>query len=283
MVRGMRQFRQMTILWWIIGLVAAIAALKIIVVLVEPYMAFVPRPAATPPPPGFQAIELSTADGARLSGWRTEIPSEGAVFVYFCGNAGNLSDREDLMTRAHRSGMAIVAFDYRGTGQSQGRSTEQTSRQDAAAIYRFVTESLGVDPERLVLWGHSIGGAVAAELASNRSCGGIVLEGTFRSAVVMARRMLPFLPVGLFMTYRFDNEANVARLQCPILFIHGRQDMTIPSSDSEFLHGLATGPKELWLVETADHNDIYESAGSEFFARLVQFGQRVVGSRVPVN
>jgi len=279
----MRRHIGMTILWWILGLAVALIALKLVIVWAEPYMAFVPRRSDTPPPSAFHSIELTTDDGTKLSGWRTDIPLDGPVFLYFCGNAGNLSDREEMMSMCVSSEIPIIAFDYRGTGESQGCATEELVYKDAERIHAFVVSSLSVDPKRIVLWGHSIGGAVAAELANRRTVSGLVLEGTFRSGLVMARRMLPFLPVSWFMTYKFDNEANVKRLRCPVLFIHGSHDSTIPTEDSEILYEMASGEKELWVIPGADHNDVYQAAGKSFYSRLAQFGQRVVGSPARID
>jgi hypothetical protein len=265
----------MTILWWIIGVGLALVALKLLIVWAEPYMSFVPRRGPTPPPPGFTALHLQSPDGTRLSGWRTEIPVEGPVFLYFCGNAGNLDDRRDLLARAAEAGLAIVAFDYRGAGESKGRATEAHVYADADAICRFMVDSLGIAPERIVLWGHSIGGAVAIALAHRRPCAGVIAEATFRSARVMARRMLPFLPAHWFMTYRFDNEGTVPDLACPILFVHGSDDLTIPASDSQFLCDIAGERGDLWLVDGADHNNVFEVAGDQFYTRLLLFAQQV--------
>lgn len=278
MGRGMTRRLAMTIIWWIVGIVGALVALKLVIVWAEPNMSFVPRRGDTPAPPGFDNITLTVADGTRLAGWKTKIPVDGAVFLYFCGNAGNLDDRNELMVRCATAGLTIIAFDYRGTGESEGRATESSVHRDAVEIYDYAVQGLGVEPQRIVLWGHSIGGAVATELGCRRMPAGIVLEGTFRSGLAMAKRILPFLPVSWFMTYKFDNESNLARLHCPVLLIHGSHDFTVPSMDSEYLRGIAAGNSELWIVEGADHNDIYEVAGSEFYSRLSQFGQRVTSS-----
>ncbi len=279
----MKRHFGMTILWWILGIAVALIALKLVIVWAEPYMAFVPRRGDTPPPAAFHSIDLTTDDGTRISGWRTDIPIEGPVFLYFCGNAGNLADREEMMSMCAEHEIPIVAFDYRGTGESQGGATEELVNRDAELVYEFVVSSLSVDPRRIVLWGHSIGGAVAAELANRRPVSGVVLEGTFRSGLVMAKRMLPFLPVAWFMTYKFDNEANVRRLRCPLLLIHGSHDSTIPVTDSEILCGMAPGEKELWIVPGADHNDVYQVAGESFYSRLAHFGQRVVAQPARIN
>jgi hypothetical protein len=176
----------------------------------------------------------------------------------------------------------VVAFNYRGTGESQGRPTEKGIYRDADAIYDYLTKDRGIKAGRLVFWGHSIGGAVAIELATRRPCAGLVLESTFRSAKVMARRMMPLLPVGLFLSYRFDNEGSIGNLRCPILLIHGTEDYIIPMADSERLHTIAKAGNELWLVNGAGHNDIYEIAGNEFFNRLTAFAEKVTcGQNLP--
>lgn len=273
----------MTVLWWILGFAVALVALKMIIVWAEPYMAFVPRPASTPPPAGLHRIEFTTKDGTKLAGWQSTLPSDGPVFLYFCGNAGNLSDREEMMSICVASQLPIIAFDYRGTGESQGRATEADVHGDAVQIFDHVVSSMGVNPQRIVLWGHSIGGAVAAELANKRPAAGLILEGTFRSGLAMAKRMLPFLPVSWFMTYKFDNESMVASVSCPVFLIHGSHDSTIPVADSEHLYSLVRGDREIWIVEGADHNDVYLVAADSFLDRLAQFGQRVAAAPAQVN
>ena len=265
----------MSVLYWIVIAIGVLVALKLGVLWAEPRMAFVGRFGPTPPPPGFQRFEMRTPDGVRLTGWRTEIAPEGPVFLYLCGNAGNLSDRTELLARAAEKQMSVLSFNYRGTGESEGRNSEAHAYDDAALLHRYAAETLKISATRLVIWGHSIGGAVAAELALRAPCAGVVLEATFRSARLMARRMMPVLPLHWLMTYRFDNEERVRRLTRPLLFIHGDLDATIPLQDSHLLYGLAKSDKELWVVEGADHNDNYEVAGPQFFDRLREFGLRV--------
>jgi fermentation-respiration switch protein FrsA (DUF1100 family) len=234
-------------------------------------MAFYSVPRPTPAPGPFSSFEVTTSDGVRIVGWRTPLDRDLPVILYFCGNAGNLADRTELLMGFARHDCEIVAFNYRGTGESGGRPSEQGVYSDAEAVYDYITGSQGVDPDRLVLWGHSIGGAVACELAARQPCAGLVLESTFRSAKVMARRMMPVLPVGLLLTYRFDNEGSIGKIDEPILFIHGTHDRVVPKQDSEYLYSLASSPKDIWLVEMAGHNDIYNIAGERFYTRILDF------------
>jgi fermentation-respiration switch protein FrsA (DUF1100 family) len=274
----------MTILTqWILGAILAAILLKLLVIWLQPRLAFYSVPGPTVAPPPFSAFTVTTSDGVRLSGWTTSLTGQRPVLLYFCGNAGNLADRLDLLTLMASRPCDIVAFNYRGTGESQGRPTEKGIYRDADAIYDYLIRERGINPDRLVFWGHSIGGAVAVELATRRPCAGLVLESAFRSARVMASRMMPLLPVGPFLSYRFDNEGNIGSLQCPVLLIHGTLDNIIPMADSERLHALAKSKrKELWLVNGAGHNDIYEIAGNAFFDRLNSFAaEAACGQRAP--
>lgn len=268
---------------WILGLLLALALLKLVVVWLQPRLAFYPTPGPTPPPPGLEAFATETEDGIRITGWKSPLTSEGPVLIYFCGNAGNLLDRTFLLSQVVAHGGEVVAFNYRGYGLSGGSPSEQGVYRDAGAVYRLVTIDWGIDPGRVVLWGHSIGGAVAANLAASEPCAALILESTFRSAKAMAGRMMPLLPAGPFLTYQFDNESHVQTLQIPILFIHGADDHLVPPSDTHRLHALATGPKELWLVDDAGHNDLPDIAGEEYYARILEFAQRALTkpSRTP--
>jgi len=272
----------MTILTqWVLGAILAAILLKLLVLWLQPRMAFYAVPGPTPAPPPFSSFEVTTADGVKISGWTTPLAGQSPVLVYFCGNAGNLADRTELLTSVAAGSCEIVAFNYRGAGESQGRPSEIGVYRDADAVYDYLTRDRGVSPDRLVFWGHSIGGAVATELATRKPCAGLVLESTFRSARVMARRMMPLLPVGLLLSYRFDNEGNIARIRYPILFIHGTQDDMIPKADSEYLYALSKSVKELWLVDGAGHNDIHDTARDEFRTRLCSFAARAAGN--PAN
>ncbi|HUU45997.1 MAG TPA: alpha/beta hydrolase [Acidobacteriota bacterium] len=273
----MKRKHMLTILYWLAAIGIALLFFTILIRWAEPRVAFHPVPGPTPPPPSFERFEVTTGDGINLTGWQTTIEPGRPVLLYICGNAGNLTGRHELLQGAAGRGIGIAAFNYRGTGESAGEPSEEGVYRDAEAVYDHLL-SAGAAPEDIVVWGHSIGGAVACELALRRRCAGLILESTFRSARVMAQRMIPWLPVGLFLTLRLDNEKALARLDLPILFIHGTADPVVPVDDSRYLHNLARGPKELWLVDGADHNDNHMAPDGEFYDRITRFAGRVAAS-----
>lgn len=269
-----------TILYWLVAMIVLVVAFAILVRWAQPYATFHPRRGPTPAPPPFTAFEVTTTDGVRLTGWRTEMASGQPVLLYICGNAGNIADRTDLLLGVAASGLSVATFNYRGTGESGGRPSEEGVYRDAEAVYDYLVGLEGVTPGQIVVWGHSIGGVVAGELAQRRACAGVIFESTFRSGRLMGRRMLPLFPVWLLMTYRLDNEAAVEKITVPSLFIHGTEDRVIPKEDSRFLHEHATGPSEIWMVAGADHNDAYLMAGEAFFRRIGAFARKVAGTGV---
>lgn len=273
--------RMTQVLQWVAGLVIGVALLKLLVLWLQPRMAFYPIPGPTPPPEPLSQFTVTTVDGIEIRGWKSPLDEVGPVFIYSCGNAGSLADRDDLLRMFVRSGGQVVAYNYRGTGTSEGSPSEQGVYNDAQAVYDYVRDQLGVAEDRIVLWGHSLGGAVATELALRRPCRGLILEATFRSAKIMAGRMMPILPLSWLMTYRLDNEGAVPRLDVPIFFIHGTEDRVVPIDDSIALHQLARQPFDLWQIAGAGHNDNYIVAGDEFFDRIIGFGHDVVGAKVP--
>jgi pimeloyl-ACP methyl ester carboxylesterase len=269
------------VIQWALGILIALGVLKLLVLWLQPRLAFYPVPGPTPAPPPFSAFEVQTSDGVRITGWRTDIPAGRPVLLYFCGNAGNLADRTELLTGFAHQDCAVVAFNYRGTGESGGRPSEAGVYRDAAAVCDYLTHELDVEPGRIVLWGHSIGGAIATHLAIRRDCAGLVLESTFRSAKVMAGRIMPLLPLGWFLSYRLDNEGNIPKTECPILFIHGTLDPVVPIDDSRRLHALAEAPADIWIIEGAGHNDNYVLAGEEFYRRICAFAASATGRQSP--
>jgi fermentation-respiration switch protein FrsA (DUF1100 family) len=216
-------------------------------------------------------VWLDTGDGVRIHGWLArgggDAPAPPTV-LWFHGNAGNLSDRAGWLFALARGLHAdVLIVDYRGYGRSGGRPSEQGLYQDAEAAYRWLTAERGVAAERLWIYGVSLGGAPALELASKHHCAGLVIQSTFTGALAMARRMLPLVP-GFFIRSRFPNAERLAGITAPKLIIHGRRDEVIPFSMGEELYALAPEPKtSLWLPDVG-HNDIVARRGADILVAM---------------
>jgi fermentation-respiration switch protein FrsA (DUF1100 family) len=211
---------------------------------------------------------LTAADGVRLHGWWLRGRGRRAL-VWYHGNAGNISHRLDNARRLiDRFGLDILLVDYRGYGLSEGQPEEAGLYRDGWAMYREAVSRFA--PEQVVLFGRSLGAAVAIEVALEAPCGGVILETPFLSVPALARAVWPLVPTGLVRT-RFDNEAKIAGLVAPKLFLHGDRDEIVPLAHAERLYALARPPKRFFLIPGASHNDTYLVGGDPYFEAWRQF------------
>jgi fermentation-respiration switch protein FrsA (DUF1100 family) len=206
----------------------------------------------------------------RLHGWW--VPQAGApVFLWFHGNAGNISHRlENLKLLWDLVGVQVFIFDYREYGLSQGRITREGTYLDAAAAYRHVTTDRGLPGSEVVLFGRSLGTALATDLALSLPCRSLILECAFTNSQDMARLYAPFL-VDWRPRVPYDNLGKIAQLQVPVLIIHGEEDEIIPVDMSRRLYAAAVEPKDLYIIPGAHHNDTYLIGGKPYFRRLRDF------------
>jgi hypothetical protein len=215
-----------------------------------------------------EELFLVSSDGVRLHAWFLPARPDGRGFtVLVChGNAGNMSHRLDRALSMHRELRAdVLLFDYRGFGRSEGNPHEKGTYEDALASYRYLADVRRVDPERIVLFGESLGAAVAVELSSRVPAGAIVLESPFTSIAAMARVAYPFLPAGWVRT-KYDNLGKVGGLSVPLLVIHGTRDETVPFTQGRELFDAARGPKRFLGVEGAGHTDAYIVGGERYWS-----------------
>ncbi len=226
-------------------------------------------------------VWLQTSDGVRLHGWwinhgkaegggrRAEGGARRAV-LWFHGNGGNISHRLDeaklLVSRVH---VDIFLLDYRGYGRSAGTPSEQGFYRDGAAAYAEARRR-GVPPERIVLYGESLGSAVALELALHEPCGGVVLQAPFVSVPALAKDIYKIIPPFLIRT-KFDNASRIGRVTAPKLILHGARDEIVPLAHARRLFDLAAPPKRLVVLDGAMHNDTYIVAGPAYFRAWDEF------------
>jgi fermentation-respiration switch protein FrsA (DUF1100 family) len=227
---------------------------------------------ATPADRGldYEEIELLTEDGVKLHGWFVPAPAARAVLLYFHGNAGNISHRIERITLFHRLRLDVLIIDYRGYGRSQGRPSEQGTYRDAAAAWRHLTETRAIPPERIVLFGRSLGAAVAARLATEVAPGALVLEAGFTSLPELGQELYPWLPVKWLARLHYPVKDHLARVRCPVLVVHSRDDEIVPFHHGEALYAHALPPKQ-FLAITGGHNDSFLLAGRAYVDGLDAF------------
>jgi hypothetical protein len=219
---------------------------------------------------GFERIQVASEDGIQLSAWYVPA-AEGATTLLFAhGNAGNISHRLQTVQMFHEMGLAVLIFDYRGYGESQGNPSETGTYRDAFAMWNYLVEERGVDPTGIVVAGRSLGGAVAAWLAAEVDPGALILESTFTSVPALAAEVYPLLPSRLLNRFEYDTERYLAAVACPVLIIHGREDEITPFEHGRKLFSVAPQPKEFVELE-GGHNDAYVRSGVRYREAIVAF------------
>ena len=203
----------------------------------------------------------------------------GGVVLYLHGNGLNVGANVEHANRFHRLGLSVFLIDYRGYGKSQGEfPTESQVYKDAQLAWDYLVKQRGINPKQIYIYGHSLGGAVAIDLAVRHpEAAGLIVEGSFTSARAMVdfqSGVYRMFPIDLLLTQRFDSLAKVDRLQMPLLFIHGTADTVVPVEMSKKLFDAAPEPKQLYIVPDAGHNNLAEFAGAEYLQRISQFVQQ---------
>ncbi len=223
-----------------------------------------------PPPASYGAgpdlVWIPAADGARLAARWLPYPDARYTLLYCHGNATDLGQiGPRLQELRDRLGVAVLAWDYRGYGQTGGVPGEPDTLRDARAVADYAERVLGVPPGRLVPYGHSLGGGPAVEIAASRPCAGLVLQSAFTSAF-RVRLAVPVLPFD-----KFDSLAKMPRVRCPVLVIHGTADTLVPFVHGERLLAAVPGSAHHLWVKGAGHNDLIETAGEEYWRALGEF------------
>lgn len=226
-------------------------------------------------PEGAENIWFNSADGTRLNGWFFESQSgpEIATIIFFHGNGGNISNVGWMGQRFAKQGFDVLLFDYRGYGASDGvASAESDLYADGDAAVAFVINQKNARPERIVLYGHSLGTAIVADIASRGNFGAVVLESGFSSASSVATAALPWLPRFLHFLgkNRFESARKLTSVKSPILIAHGDPDGTIPTAEAHLLFASANEPKRLLIVPDAGHV-VFGSAGDQYLSQIEQF------------
>ncbi len=201
----------------------------------------------------YESVEISTADSETLHGWFVPAPAANGTVLFFHGNAGNISHRMEYLLMFHRLGYNTFIFDYRGYGQSSGSPSESGTYLDAQSAWRYLTETKNIPPDRIVLFGESLGGAVAAWLAMNERPGVLVLASVFTSVPDMAAKIYPFLPVRLLSRFDYNTIEYLKSATLPVFIAHSPQDEIVPFEHGRALYEAAPVPKQ-FLELQGGHN-----------------------------
>jgi uncharacterized protein len=217
----------------------------------------------------YENVSLTTEDGVNLHAWWTGDTSIPTTVLFFHGNAGNISNRLDRIRALKEPKVRFFLLDYRGYGKSGGKPSEEGLYRDATAAYQFLMKH-SVPPKNVFIFGESLGGAVAAELATRVPCAGVVLESTFTSLREMAEKHYPFIPSAL-VPNQFNTLGRIGEIRSRLLVIHGTADEIVPFEMGRRLHEGAREPKSFLEIPGAGHNDLYAVGGETYRSALLRF------------
>ena len=203
----------------------------------------------------FQDVSISTTDGVMLHGWFIAGRSS-RVLLFFHGNAGNISHRLDSIAQFQELGLSVLIIDYRGYGQSTGRTTERGIYRDADAAWHYLIDDRGIVANDIVIFGRSLGASVASHLASEYQPLALIVESSFTSIPDIAQDIYPWLPVRWLSRLSHATRDYVRGVRCPILIIHSRDDEIIPFRHGEAIFASANEPRTLLTIR-GTHNDAF--------------------------
>lgn len=227
----------------------------------------------------YEDMTVKTADGETVHGWFVPAPASRGTVLFCHGNAGNIGSRLDGIWRFHDLGLDVCIFDYRGYGRSTGKPSEEGTYRDVDAVWTWLMAAKKIPPGRVVVFGESLGGAVAAWVAEQKGPGAVILESTFTSVPDMAARLYPFLPARWLCRIHYPTLERMARIRCPVLVAHSPDDELIPFSHGRKLFEAAREPK-VFLALKGSHNMGREETGRAYDEALDAFITRFVGGRV---
>jgi hypothetical protein len=220
-------------------------------------------------------LPVSTASGktSYIHGWWIPSTPEAPVWLFLHGNGSTIGDEVKRPFWFHQLGYSTFMIDYRGYGRSPGKfPTESSVYEDVEAAWNYLTQEQKIPPEKIFVYGHSLGGAIAIDLAlAHPEIAGLAVEGTFTSMRHMVNHLYSqflIFPVDLILNQRFDSLSKVQSLQMPVLFIHGTADRLIPAHMSQTLFDAAPEPKQLLLVPEAGHHNVGELGGEQYFQAI---------------
>ncbi len=227
----------------------------------------------------YKDIQFLTPDGQKLHGWFFPLSGKSSVLIFCHGNAGNISHRIENIKFLVKKDISVFIFDYRGYGLSSGRPSEKGIYIDGIAAYDYLTEIEKISPDKIAIFGRSLGGAVAIEMALQRKARCLIIESTFTSTKNVSKTIFPFFIFSPFLPHHYNSILKIGDVSVPKLIIHGKNDKIIPFTMGKKLFEHATGKKVFLPIYGAGHNDTYVVGGEDYFEAIFNFISSAAGNK----
>lgn len=255
-------------------LVSVWVLLSLLLYINQPKYVYFPYRAleATPRDAGlvYEEVHLTTVDDIKIHGWFVPHEHPRATLLFLHGNGGNISHRLEKLAMYHQLGLAVFIIDYRGYGLSQGSPSEPGTYLDADAAWNYLIKDKAVPENRIIFYGESLGGAVAAWLATQHQPGALILESSFTSIMDMGRHYYPYLPIRWISRIKYPTLDRIKQVHAPLLIIHSPTDDIVPYAQGKKLFESAHEPKSL-LEITGDHNNGFMESNGRYLNGIDQF------------
>jgi len=217
----------------------------------------------------FEDVYVTVSDNVRLNGWF--VPSKDATYtiLFLHGNGGNISHRLEKLKMLLDCKTNVFLVDYRGYGKSEGHPSEKKVYNDAQAFYNYLIQEKHMPPDKIIIYGESLGTAVAIDLASKNKTIGIILEGAFSSGKDMAKRIYPFMPL-FFFSNIFDSLSKIKKVKVKKLFIHSKNDEIVPYDLARKLYESSPQPK-IFVDIIGGHNTAFIDSRDRYISSIKDF------------
>jgi fermentation-respiration switch protein FrsA (DUF1100 family) len=234
----------------------------------------------------FENVVFKSADGLDLSGWYIPAKNSKLTLLFCHGNGGNMAHRLDSINIFHNLGLNCFIFDYRGYGDSPGKPGEEGTYIDAMAAYKWLTDEKKIPTEDIIIFGRSLGGSIAAQLATKVEAGALIVESAFTSYVDIGKEYYPYMPVRWFARFGYRTIDYIKEVRCPVMLIYSGNDEIVPYKFGLELYEAANEPKE-FIEIFGSHNDCFLASGEiyievweKWLKFLIENRGQSVGSRV---
>lgn len=218
----------------------------------------------------YEQVFFKTVDSLKLSGWFVPCENSNDVILFCHGNAGNISHRLESIQIFNRLGFSVFIFDYRGYGESGGSPSEKGTYTDCEAAWNYLINIKNFKSSQIVVFGRSLGGAIAAWIAQKKKPKKLIIESSFVSVNDLGAKMFPVFPVRLLSRFKYNTKDYIKNVTCPVLIVHSKTDDLIPFSHGEKLFNLAKDPKT-FLKITGSHNEGFKISGDIYITGLKDF------------